>query len=137
MEMIKPKAIDHIVLRTDRYQELIAFYCEVVGCTFERATSREFGLTQLRAGNALIDIVDVKGKIGETGGPAPSEKGNNVDHFCLLVEPFDERDLKAYLIKQGVECGEFQDRYGAQGMGRSIYIKDLIGNTVELRSRLK
>jgi catechol 2,3-dioxygenase-like lactoylglutathione lyase family enzyme len=34
--MIKPKAIDHIVLRTDRYQDLIDFYCNVLGCVLER-----------------------------------------------------------------------------------------------------
>jgi hypothetical protein len=27
--MIKPVAIDHIVLRTDRYRELIEFYCDM------------------------------------------------------------------------------------------------------------
>jgi len=30
--MIKPKLIDHIVLRTDLYRELIDFYCDVLGC---------------------------------------------------------------------------------------------------------
>jgi len=62
--MIKPKSIDHIVLRTDRYQELIAFYSNVIGCSLERETSDELGLTQLRAVNSLIDIVDVNGKLG-------------------------------------------------------------------------
>jgi catechol 2,3-dioxygenase-like lactoylglutathione lyase family enzyme len=97
--MIKPKAIDHIVLRTDRYQELIDFYCNVLGCILERTTSEEFGLTQLRAGSALIDIVDVKGTLGKSGGPAPRETGNNVDHFCLQIEPFEEHELKTYLLR--------------------------------------
>lgn len=132
--MIKPVAIDHIVLRTDRYAELIDFYCEVLGCSLERATSEEFGLTQLRAGSALIDIVDVNGELGAVGGPAPGDTGNNVDHFCLQIEPLSENDVQAYLRKCGVEAGEFEDRYGAQGMGRSIYLKDPAGNTVELRS---
>ena len=132
--MIKPKSIDHIVLRTDRYQELIAFYCNVIGCSLERETSVEFGLTQLRAGNALIDIVDVDGELGKSGGVAPQEKGNNLDHFCLQIEPFEEHELKAYLDECGVEYSEFQDRYGAQGMGRSIYLKDIVGNNIELRS---
>jgi glyoxylase I family protein len=133
-DMIKPVAIDHIVLRTDRYSELIDFYCEVLGCSLERATSDEFGLTQLRAGNALIDIVDVDGELGRLGGAAPGAAGNNVDHFCLQIEPFEEAELQAYLRGCGVEAGDFEDRYGAQGMGRSIYIKDLAGNTVELRA---
>lgn len=136
--MIKPKAIDHIVLRTDRYRELINFYCQVLGCVLEREVSEELGLTQLRAGNSLIDIVDIHGPLGQQGGPAPQEPGNNVatnvDHFCLQIEPFDEDQLQDYLKACGVEAGEFQQRYGAQGMGRSIYIKDIAGNTVELRS---
>ena len=135
--MIKPKAIDHIVLRTDRYQELMDFYCNVLGCVLERTTSEEFGLTQLRAGSALIDIVDVNGKLGISGGPPPRETGNNVDHFCLQIEPFQEHELQAYLEGCGVEVGEFQDRYGAQGMGRSIYLKDVAGNNIELRSFLR
>ena len=133
-DMIKPVAIDHIVLRTDRYAELIDFYCQVLGCFLERATSDEFGLTQLRAGNALIDIVDVNGELGKVGGPAPGLTGNNVDHFCLQIEPLPENEIQAYLRMCGVEAGDFEDRYGAQGMGRSLYIKDLAGNTVELRS---
>jgi glyoxylase I family protein len=132
--MIKPKSIDHIVLRTDRYQELIAFYCNIIGCSLERETEDEFGLTQLRAGNSLIDIVDVNGKLGKSGGVAPQEKGNNLDHFCLQIEPFEERELKLFLDSYNVEYSEFQDRYGAQGMGRSIYLKDIAGNNIELRS---
>jgi glyoxylase I family protein len=133
-KMIKPVAIDHVVLRTDRYAELIDFYCQVLGCSLERATSAEFGLTQLRAGNALIDIVDVDGELGKLGGAAPGETGNNVDHFCLQIEPFEEIEIQKYLRSRGVEAGNFEDRYGAQGMGRSLYIKDLAGNTVELRA---
>jgi len=132
--MIKPVAIDHIVLRSARYRELIEFYCNVIGCTLERETTAEFGLTQLRAGNALIDIVDVNGKLGKTGGAAPGPTGNNLDHFCLQIEAFDEVELIAFLRSQGVDCGEFHERYGAQGMGRSLYISDSDGNTVELRA---
>ena len=135
--MIKPVCIDHIVLRTDHHKELIEFYCTVLGCSLERSTSDDFGLTQLRAGSALIDIVDVHGELGKAGGPAPNQTGNNVDHFCLQIEPFEEHELQAYLEGCGVVCGDFQDRYGAQGMGRSIYIKDLAGNNLELRSTAK
>ena len=132
--MIKPHAIDHIVLRTDQYQQLIDFYCNVIGCTLERETSKEFGLTQLRAGNSLIDIVDINGKIGKMGGPAPTGLGNNVDHFCLQIKPIDEQELQQFLRQQGVEVSEFRERYGAQGIGRSIYIKDIAGNNLELRA---
>lgn len=135
--MIKPHAIDHVVLRTNQYQALINFYCDIVGCAVERTTSPEFGLTQLRAGNALIDIVDVDGQIGKTGGAAPGKKGNNLDHFCLQVAPFEESELISFLDHNNVEHSEFQNRTGAQGMGRSIYIKDIAGNTVELRAVMR
>jgi glyoxylase I family protein len=132
--MIKPVAIDHIVLRSERFRELIDFYCKVIGCTLERETTAEFGLTQLRAGNALIDIVDVNSKLGKAGGPAPGPMGNNLDHFCLQIEAVDEAELIEYLRSQGIESGEFQERYGAQGMGRSLYLRDIDGNNVELRA---
>jgi glyoxylase I family protein len=134
--MIKPLALDHIVLRTEHYRELIKFYCDVIGCTLERETSVEFGLTQLRAGNALIDIVDVTGELGKVGGDAPGPTGNNLDHFCLQIESFDESELITYLQSRGIDCGEFHERYGAQGMGRSLYISDFDGNTVELRAAI-
>jgi glyoxylase I family protein len=134
--MIKPIAIDHIVLRTDRYRELIDFYCDIIGCTLERETSADFGLTQLRAGNALIDIVDVNGKLGKSGGAAPGTSGHNLDHFCLQIEAFDESELIGYLKSRGIDCGEFHERYGAQGVGRSLYIRDIVGNTVELRAAM-
>tara|TARA_R110002049_G_scaffold137295_6_gene297223 strand:- start:4262 stop:4663 length:402 start_codon:yes stop_codon:yes gene_type:complete len=130
--MIKPIGIDHIVLRTERYQELIDFYCNVLGCSLE-ITKDSLGLSHLRAGNVLIDIVDVNGKLGKLGGNAPEELGNNVDHFCLQIESRGEQELQDYLNSRGVLCGDFEDRYGAQGMGRSIYIKDLVGNNLELR----
>ena len=122
------------MLRTDRYRELIDFYCDVLGCTLERETSDEVGLTQLRAGDSLIDIVNVVGELGKAGGPSPNEEGNNVDHFCLQIEPVGEEALKAYLRENGIVVEEYQDRYGAQGLGRSIYLKDIAGNTVELRN---
>ena len=133
--MIKPLAIDHIVLRTERYRELIDFYCDIIGCTLERETSTKIGLTQLRAGNALIDIVDVAGELGKAGGAAPDPTGNNLDHFCLQIEAFDETELITYLQSHNIDCGEFQQRYGAQGMGRSLYLSDIDGNTIEIRAQ--
>tara|TARA_R110000737_G_scaffold352676_1_gene399709 strand:+ start:1680 stop:2096 length:417 start_codon:yes stop_codon:yes gene_type:complete len=133
--MIKPKAIDHIVLRTTQYQALINFYCDVLGCVVERKLPDDIGLTQLRAGSSLIDIVDVvNGELGKAGGPAPRSTGNNVDHFCLQIAAFDEQELKSYLRAKGVEVGEFEERYGAQGLGRSLYLKDIAGNNIELRA---
>lgn len=112
---------------------MLGFYSGVLGCQVERETSKEVGLTQLRAGNALIDLVTVESQLGEMGGGAPTGTGNNVDHFCLQLKPVPESTIKTYLEENGIHVGEFAQRYGAQGLGNSIYIKDPEGNTVELR----
>ena len=128
-------AIDHIVLRTTKLEEMLEFYTNVLNCTIERETSVETGLTQLRAGSALIDLVVVNSRLGAVGGGAPTKTERNVDHFCLQIKSVSEQEISNYLEKSGVEVGEFASRYGAQGEGNSVYIQDPEGNGVELRCR--
>lgn len=131
---IELHAIDHIVLRVTQLPNMIAFYCDVLGCYIERELP-ELGLTQLRAGNALIDLVTVDGELGKQGGRAPQLEGRNLAHFCLQITPRDEQEILDYLTQHGVELSSFVERYGAQGFGRSIYIADPEGNTVELKPK--
>ena len=135
--MIDIAGLDHVVLRTSRMQEMQHFYCTILGCTLERELSPAFGLVQLRAGNALIDLVDVDSELGRVGGGPPSEQDNNMDHFCLQIEPRPEEEISRYLASHGVEAGGFERRYGAQGFGNSVYLCDPQGNVVELRCRLQ
>ena len=134
--MFEVAGIDHMVLRTTKLREMLNFYSEVLGCKNERETSTETGLTQLRAGNALIDLLTVDSRLGKMGGGAPTPTENNVDHFCLQLKSISESEIKKHLRVYGIETGEFGKRYGAQGFGNSIYIKDPEGNTVELRSQI-
>ena len=134
--MIEVAGIDHIVLRTDKLNEMLDFYCGVLGCSIERQTSSEMGLTQLRAGNALIDLLTVESQLGKLGGGPPGSTENNMDHFCLQLKKISEQEISKHLVANGFANGEFADRRGAQGVGRSIYIKDPQGNTVELRSQI-
>lgn len=135
--MFEVAGIDHIVLRTTKLRAMLEFYTGILACEVERETSPKTGLTQLRAGNALIDLVVVDSLLGKLGGSAPGQTGNNLDHFCLQLKPISEEDMIAHLESNGVEVGEFDDRYGAQGFGRSVYVKDPEGNVVELRSQIK
>jgi len=134
--MIEIAGIDHIVLRTTKLKDMLEFYCNVLGCTVERETTVETGLTQLRAGSALIDLVNVDSDLGRMGGGAPTESENNLDHFCLQLKPISDIEIEKHLSEHGINEGSFHDRYGAQGFGKSIYIKDPEGNTVELRSQI-
>jgi catechol 2,3-dioxygenase-like lactoylglutathione lyase family enzyme len=134
--VIQIAGIDHIVLRTTRLAEMLSFYSGILGCHVERESTSEIGLTQLRAGNALIDLVTVESQLGEMGGGPPTSTENNVDHFCLQLIPVPEDAIRSYLESHGIKVGTFAERYGAQGLGNSIYIKDPEGNTVELRCQI-
>jgi len=130
--MFEIKRIDHIVLRACDVGRLVAFYHDVLGCPLEKF-QEEFGLWQLRAGDGLIDIVDIEGKIGRKGGAAPGKEARNLDHFCLRIEPWDEDALIEHLRGHGIEPEKAERRYGADGYGLSIYIEDPEGNVVELK----
>lgn len=124
--------LDHIVLRVRDLPAMLRFYCDILGCRVEREQT-EIGLTQIRAGRSLIDLVPVDGKLGRMGGAAPGREGRNLDHFCLSVDRYQEGEIRAYLADRGVEVGEAGSRYGAAGEGPSLYVKDPEGNVVELK----
>ncbi|MCJ8319011.1 MAG: VOC family protein [Colwellia sp.] len=134
--MIEIIGIDHLVLRTTKLEKMLTFYCDILGCTIERQTSEQLGLTQLRAGNALIDLVVVNSQLGKLcGGPA-SLSENNLDHFCLQLKSISPKAMSKHLTSFGLSLTDFSLRYGAQGFGQSLYIKDPEGNVVELKSQI-
>ncbi|MCG3759099.1 VOC family protein [Vibrio cincinnatiensis] len=131
--MLTIHGLVHVVLRTTQLEQMVYFYCSILGCQIERDLSKELGLTQLRAGNALIDLVTVNSELGQMGGRAPQQDGRNVDHLCLQITPLAEASLIQYLDKHQIPHSDFDKRYGAQGFGRSIYIEDPEGNVIELK----
>jgi catechol 2,3-dioxygenase-like lactoylglutathione lyase family enzyme len=128
----RPLGLDHVVLRVSDVAGMTRFYCDVLGCHVEKV-QEALGLHQLRAGTALVDLVDVAGELGRRGGPPPGPDARNMDHLCLRIEPFDEAAIRAHLSAHGVAAGETVSRYGAEGQGPSIYISDPEGNSVELK----
>lgn len=131
--MLSIRAIDHVVLRTENPDALVAFYRDVLGCPVERQLPEGVGLVQLRAGASLVDIVPVESELGRKGGGPPDPKARNLDHLCLQVEDMSEDALADWLARHGIEVGKFERRYGAEGFGPSVYIQDPDGNTVELK----
>jgi catechol 2,3-dioxygenase-like lactoylglutathione lyase family enzyme len=129
---LKIRNIDHVVLRVRDMDAMTRFYCEVLGAGHV-AYRAEFGMTHLRAGSAMIDLVAVDGPLGKAGGAAPGTQGRNMDHLCLRIEPFDRDGVVAHLQEHGVKVGEIRNRFGAEGNGVSIYLKDPEGNVVELK----
>ena len=130
--MIRLREIDHVVLRVRDIFAMSKFYCEVLGAQHV-AYRPEYGMTHLRAGSSMIDLVAVDGRLGKAGGAAPGAEGRNMDHLCLRVEPFDQEAIVAHLKQHGVAVGDIRPRYGAEGNGVSIYLTDPEGNMVELK----
>lgn len=132
--MIKIIALDHIVLNTyDKFQDMLDFYCLRLGCQVEREV-KEIKLTQLRAGHALIDLID-------TGDALKSQQASvvlspNLIHFCLTIEQKIDQALLTKLSKHGGKVSTINYNYGAQGFGDSVYIDDPCGNIVELKQHM-
>ena len=120
--------LDHVVLRTTHIDRLRAFY-EALGCQVIRSLE-EIGLYQLKAGESLVDLLDVS----RQGGEPPNEDGRNMDHFALRIDPFDAEAIHEFLAGISDDATELPfELFGADGYGPSIYVKDPDGNTVELK----
>ncbi len=129
---INIRAIDHVVLRVTDVERVTAFYRDLLGCRVEKVQDK-LGLIQLRAGDSLIDLVDIAGPLGAEGGAAPGREGRNLDHLCLRLQPFDREAITAWLEAAGMEPEDWAERYGAEGRGPSLYLPDPEGNIVELK----
>lgn len=132
MSAIEITGLDHVVLRVRDLDAALRFYEGALGCAVERRID-ELGLVQLRAGTSLIDLVPVDAPLGRAGGAPPGEEGHNVDHFALRIARFDEQALRSHLAAHGIAPGDVGQRYGAEGTGPSMYVRDPDGNTVELK----
>ena len=129
---IEVEGIDHVVLRVADIERAIGFYCGVLGLSVDRRRP-ELGLVHLRAGRAMVDLVDATTAAARNGGQAPDGEHLNMDHFAINVRHFDEAAIAAQLARHGVAPGKKIRRYGAFGEGWSMYVKDPDGNTVELK----
>lgn len=126
------QGFDHIVLRVRDKARALAFYRDILGLAVDRDRP-DIGLTHIRAGRQMIDLVTLDGPIGKLGGTGPGADARNLDHFALQVRPFDEAAIRAHLAAHDVQIVEEGPRYGADGDGFSLYIRDPDGNTVELK----
>ncbi|MCG8970617.1 VOC family protein [Streptomyces sp. CL12-4] len=119
-------AFDHLVLDVADVERSLAFYTGPLGLEPVRVEEWRDGkvpFPSVRVSpTTIIDLVET---------PVDGERGSNVDHICLVVEPLD--------WQQVVDSGVFTvldgpgERFGARGTAVSLYVEDPDGNTVELR----
>jgi catechol 2,3-dioxygenase-like lactoylglutathione lyase family enzyme len=123
MALVKVEALDHIVVKCADVEKSLAFYCDVLGLQPER-------VDEWRAGKIFFPSARIDAHTIIDLFPAPRD-GENLDHFCLVVEPTDLATLAAsgeLDVLSGPDA-----RWGARGNGTSLYVRDPDGNTVELR----
>jgi glyoxylase I family protein len=125
------EGLDHVLLVVDGMERALDFYRNVLGCLLEERYP-QWGMAQLRAGAALINLVDVAVENGawalpEVGG------GRNMDHLCIALGSHDPDALRDHLALHGVEIVEESFHAGARGDSLSIYVKDPSGNVLELK----
>ena len=125
------EGIDHVLLLVSGMHEAVQFYSDVLGCGIEGELP-EFAMVQLRAGGALIDLVDVSAGEGKWALPKVTG-GRNLDHLCIAIAECDEQRLRSHLANHGVEIIEEGMHKGARGDSLSIYFRDPSGNTIELK----
>jgi glyoxylase I family protein len=125
MAAITPLGLDHVVLRVADIERACRWYKAVLAARVERILPG-IGLTQLRVGASLIDLVPIP-----EGEARPA--AGNMDHFCVELASFDEAAIRAHLEASGIAPNDVHRRYGARGHGPSMYLTDPDGNTVELK----
>jgi len=125
------EGIDHLLLLVDDLQAALAFYCGVLGCRIDGELP-QFGMVQLRAGGALIDLVDIDASEGRWARPQVAG-GRNLDHLCIALAAHEEARLRRHLAAHGVQIIEEGMHNGARGESLSIYGRDPAGNTIELK----
>lgn len=131
MSVVKVKSLDHLVLKVKDQKASLDFYVNLLGLTPERVElwqAGEVGFPSVRL-NAFT-IID----FFKQSQSVDLATKNNVEHICLEVEPIDLDQLKTQLedLKISIVEGPGK-RWGAKGIGMSLYIQDPDQNVIELR----
>ena len=147
------RRLDHIVLRCADTQTMLNFYISVLGAqpttlaNGDSSIGRMSGcLSHLSIGTSLIDLQSYDnapiGRKLHAGGaglaedealPTLDSENGTLDHFAINVEPYDPEVVRAYLTGKGFPPIAEGERYGADGNGYSIYLRDPERNVVELK----
>ncbi len=125
------EGIDHILLLVKGMQPAVRFYTDVLGCKVEGKLP-QYGMLQLRAGSALIDLVDIADPRASWALP-PVAGGCNLDHLCLALGAHDAAKLRRHLARHRVEIIEEGMHAGSRGESLSLYVRDPSGNVIELK----
>jgi catechol 2,3-dioxygenase-like lactoylglutathione lyase family enzyme len=125
--VLKPVAMDHIVLRCADVETTLAWYCDELGLVPVRLDEWRAGEVFFPSARISRDtIIDFIGRSDTDNGA-----GGALDHLCIVVDPVDLEEVARsgrFTVVDGPDI-----RYGARGDGASLYVVDPDGVTVEIR----
>ena len=125
MEFIK---IDHIVLFTDRKNEIIKFYCDILGMqliTNGERTALHFGINKINIHTLEEDI-----------SPITKTRIKGTLDICLItLQPLEQIKNKLHQNKIKL-LTDIVSRNGAIYKLKSLYINDPDGNLIEISNEI-
>ena len=128
---MRTATLDHVALNVADVDRALVFYHEVLGFDVDRLEefrAGKVGFPSVRVNPAtIIDLMP--------GGPVILEGRHPLNHFAFRLEEKQLDALHALLVQHEVEIVEdAHPRWGAQGRGPSMKVRDPDGNVVELKA---
>jgi catechol 2,3-dioxygenase-like lactoylglutathione lyase family enzyme len=126
---VRVTGLDHVVLRVQDVERSLAFYQGVLGLAGVHVEEWRRGETFFPSVRVNSDvIIDL---LAAAAGQPVHAGAENVDHFCLVVEPIDWDAVVAAGTFDVVDGPD--TRSGARGDAQSLYVRDPDRNVLELR----
>lgn len=70
----------------------------------------------------------------EDGPDSQRDAHSNMDHFCIVIDRPDLKQIILELQAAGVRVDDTPlERWGARGWGTSIYVRDTDNNRIEIK----
>ena len=122
---IKPRGVVHFSLSVSDLEVSKKFYTEILGLTFVRH-STAYEMMFLTAGQDYVALCKSETPI------QPNPKGRRRVHHAFALSPDTYEDAKKFLLENGVEIIDEENRETGTILGRQFYIHDPDLNVIEL-----
>ena len=126
---MKPTSVLETIIYATNLEEAAWFYHEVLGLDMPREPSELAVLLRLNENQVLLIFNPTISD--QPGRAVPSHGARGPGHIALRIDPLDYDHWLARLNRFGIPI-EQEVRWDRTDPGRSIYIRDPGGNSVEL-----
>jgi predicted NUDIX family NTP pyrophosphohydrolase/catechol 2,3-dioxygenase-like lactoylglutathione lyase family enzyme len=123
------QALDHIVVVSDDVEGSLRFWCGTLG--LEAVRVDEWRLGSVPFPSVRVDAATIIDLLPRRGEAPRQDLARALDHICLVVEPTDLAAVAASGVLDVIEGPAA--RFGARGMGTSLYVQGPDGLVIELR----